>query len=253
MIQIRGLHKNFGGHEVLRGVNLDIYDGEIFTLLGGSGEGKSVFLKNLIGLMSPDRGSIKIDGKEIVGLPQKELSKVQSKFGMLFQGGALFDSQTVGENVAFGMIRLTKYTPKEIEKRVREYLEMVDLKGVENMLPEDLSIGMRRRVALARAIATQPEYILYDEPTTGLDPITTDVICDLFVDLQKKLKVTSLIVTHDLKTAFKVSDRIALLFNGVITEVRKTEEFKHSTNPYVQQFIMGTREGPMDSVKNGSF
>lgn len=243
MIQIRNLHKNFGNQKVLKGINLDIKEGEIFTLLGGSGCGKSVFLKNVIGLMKPDGGSIKIDGKEACGLSQKELSKIQVKFGMLFQGGALFDSLTVGENVAFGLKRLTNHSDREIKSLVTKYLEMVELPGVEDKLPENLSIGMKRRVALARAIATSPKYIFYDEPTTGLDPITTDVISDLFLDLQKKLKGTTIMVTHDLQTTFKISDRIALLYDGVIVEVSQTEDFKESSNPHIRQFIEGSRKG----------
>ncbi len=242
MIEIKDIHKKLGEQWVLKGVNLDIKDGEIFTLLGGSGVGKSVFLKNVIGLMKPDRGSIKIDSKEVVGLPRKELSRVQAKFGMLFQGGALFDSLTVGENVAFGLKRLTDYSREKINHLVIKYLEMVELKSVEHKLTEELSIGMKRRVALARAIATSPKYIFYDEPTTGLDPITTDVISDLFLDLKKKLKVTSVIVTHDLQTAFKVSDRVALLYDGRIVEVTETEKFKKSDNLHVRQFIAGSRK-----------
>jgi phospholipid/cholesterol/gamma-HCH transport system ATP-binding protein len=242
MIEVRNLYKCFGKLPVLNGVNLDIYDGEIFTLLGGSGTGKSVFLKNIIGLMKPDKGSIKIDGQEVTDMSKKELNKMQTKFGMVFQGGALFDSLTVGENVAFGLRRLTNKSEEEIQELVRQYLHMVELRGVENKLPENLSIGMKRRVALARAIATSPKYMLYDEPTTGLDPITTDVISDMFIDLQKKIKATSVIVTHDLVTAYKVSDRIALLHKGVITEVSETEKFKNSDNPYVRQFIEGTRD-----------
>ena len=243
MIEIRGLSKRLGDMQVLDDLDLDIYDGEIFTLLGGSGMGKSVFLKNVIGLMEPDGGSIKINGQEIVGMPKKKLTKIQTKFGMMFQGGALFDSLTVGENVAFGLKRLSDYSDEKIKELSIQYLHMVELPGVENKLPEDLSIGMKRRVALARAIATSPEYIFYDEPTTGLDPITTDIISDLFLDLQKKLKITSVIVTHDLQIAFKVSDRIALLHNGVIAELGTTEEFRKSDNPKVVQFIQGTRSG----------
>lgn len=242
MIEVRDLYKNFGDQKVLKGINLDIKEGEIFTLLGGSGGGKSVFLKNVIGLMKPDKGSIKIDGKELVGLPQKELSKLQIKFGMLFQGGALFDSMTVGENVAFGLKRLSNRGDREIKSLVTKYLEMVELPGVEDKLPEDLSIGMKRRVALARAIATSPKYIFYDEPTTGLDPITTDVISDLFLDLQRVLEKTTIMVTHDLQTTYKVSDRIALLHDGVIVEVSRTEDFKKSSNPYVKRFIEGPKK-----------
>ncbi|MFW6134500.1 MAG: ABC transporter ATP-binding protein [Elusimicrobiota bacterium] len=250
MIEIRNLHKSFGENKVLKGLALDIMDKEILTLLGGSGEGKSVFLKNVVGLMKPDKGSIKVDGVEIVGLNQKKLSKIQTKFGMLFQGGALFDSLTVGENVAFGMKRLKNYSEEQIERKVIQYLEMVNLKGVESEMPERLSIGMKRRVALARAIATEPEYILYDEPTTGLDPITKDVICDLFIEMRRKLDLTSVIVTHDLDTAYKVSDRIGFLYDGRIIEIDETEKFINSDNPYVMQFIKGLRKGPITS-KNG--
>jgi len=250
MISINNLHKYIAGRWVLNGVNIEIEDGEIFTLLGGSGEGKSVFLKNILGLMKPDKGSIRIFGKEIVGIPPRELHKVQAQIGMMFQGGALFDSMTVGENVAFGMKRLTDYDKITIEKKTEEYLAMVGLAGTGSLLPEKLSIGMRRRVALARAIATQPRCILYDEPTTGLDPITTDVICDLFIELQRKLNATSVIVTHDLKTAYKVSTRIGLLYDGRILAVNKTEDFINSPDPFVQQFIKGSREGPM-KAKDG--
>lgn len=239
MIKVRGLKKKLGPEQVLNGIDLDIYDGEIFTLLGGSGEGKSVFLKNLLGLMKPDEGSIKIDGKEITELSGEELLKVQVKVGMMFQGGALFDSLTVGQNVAFGLERLTDYNPAKIKKLVKKYLEMVRLEGVENLLPEKLSIGMKRRVALARAIATQPEYIFYDEPTTGLDPIITSAVCDIFLDLRKEINITSLIVTHELDTAFKVSDRVGLLYQGVIREAAGPEEFRKSNDDYVKQFIKG--------------
>lgn len=251
MIEIKNLYKKLGDTEVLKGIKLNILDGEIFTILGGSGAGKTVLLKNIIGLMAPDSGSIRIDGKEIVGLRQKELNKVQTNFGMMFQGGALFDSLTVGDNVAFGMKRITDYSPQKIKSMVQKYLTMVGLSGWENELPEKLSIGMKRRVALARAIATEPRYILYDEPTTGLDPIITDVICDLFKEMRKELKATSVVVTHDLKTAFKVSDRIGLLYDGIIMEVAQTENFKNSDNPYVRQFIEGSRKGPI-TQNNGS-
>ncbi len=243
MIKIKGLKKKLGGKQVLDGIDLEIMDGEIFTLLGGSGEGKSVFLKNLLGLMRPDEGSIKIDGQEITVLSGEDLLKVQVKVGMMFQGGALFDSLTVAENVGFGMKRLTDRSPDEIKTLVKKYLKMVRLEDVENLLPEKLSIGMKRRVALARAIATQPEYILYDEPTTGLDPITTSAVCNIFLELRDKLKLTSIIVTHELETAFKVSDRIGLLHNGKICFTAPTNEFKESKDRYVKNFIEGNTGG----------
>ncbi len=237
MIQIRNLYKSLAGQPVLKDIDIDILDGEILTLLGGSGVGKSVFLKNIIGLMRPDRGSIRIDETEITALKLKELSKIQRKFGMVFQGDALFDSLTVAENVAFGMKRLSGLSMAQIARKVTEYLSMVRLEGVEDKLPESLSIGMKRRVSLARSIATRPEYIFYDEPTTGLDPITTDVICNLFLDLQKELDITSVMVTHDISTAYKISDRIAFLHEGSIAEVDNAEEFKKSDNRHVRNFI----------------
>ncbi len=249
MIEVREVKKHIEDIQVLDGISLDIHDGENFCLLGASGEGKSVFLKNLIGLMRPDCGSIKIDGEEIVGISKEKLLKVQRKFGMMFQGGALFDSLTVQENVEFGMKRLTDYSPQKISQLAEEYLAMVGLAGVGDKLPENLSIGMKRRVALARAVATEPKYILYDEPTTGLDPITTDVICGIFTDLRKKLDITSVIVTHDIQTAEKVADRVGLLYSGKIIAADKTERFMKSESPYVRQFVRGSREGPI-GMKN---
>ncbi len=250
MIEIQNLTKKFKREKVLKGVDLTIFDGEIFTLIGGSGAGKSVFIKTILGLIKPDSGSIKVDGIEITGLTQSELSKVQTKMGMVFQGGALFDSLTVGENVAFGLRRLTDYREEKINRIVKETLGTVRLKGVEDKLPESLSIGMQRRVALARAVATKPKYIFYDEPTTGLDPITTEAICELFVKLQKNFDVTSIMVTHDLVTTYKVSDRIGFLKNGKIMEVSPVLDFKNSNNPDVQEFIKGSGKGDI-VTKNG--
>ncbi|MGM0441042.1 MAG: ABC transporter ATP-binding protein [Elusimicrobiota bacterium] len=250
MIEIKNLNKAFGSERVLRSIDLNITDGEIFTLVGGSGEGKSVFIKTIIGIIKPDSGSIKIDKEEIVGLPQHKLTRIQRKIGMVFQGGALFDSLTVGENVAFGLRRLTDYKEEKIQKIVRETLATVRLKGVEKKLPESLSIGMQRRVALARAIATKPRYIFYDEPTTGLDPITTEAICKLFVKLQENFNITSIMVTHDLTTAYKVSDRIGFLKDGEIIEVATVPEFKNSDNSKVQEFIQGAGKGKI-VTKNG--
>ncbi len=250
MIQVRGLKKKLEGKPVLDGVDIDIYDGEIFTLLGRSGGGKSVFLKHLLGLMKPDEGSIKIDGVEITSLSGDELLKIQVKIGMMFQGGALFDSLSVADNVAFGLKRLSSYGPEKISALVKKYLKMVRLEGTENELPEKLSIGMKRRVALARAIATEPRYIFYDEPTTGLDPIITSAVCDVFLELRRELKVTSLIVTHELDTAYKVSDRIGLLHRGRIREASETGKFKNSEDRYVKEFIngfSGSRKSPGES------
>ena len=244
MIRIENLHKHFGENYVLRGVNLEIYDGETVTIIGGSGCGKTVLLKHIVGLLKPDIGKIYVDDVEITSLPEKELNEIQKKFGYLFQSGALFDSLSAGENVAFGLRNMN--LPEEvIKKKVSDCLGHVGLEGIENIKPAELSGGMKKRVALARAIARDPKYILYDEPTTGLDPIFADAINDLILHLQKTLKVTSIVVTHDLKSAYKVSNRIAMLYEGKIIEIGTPEEIKNTKNPYVQQFIQGLSEGPI--------
>lgn len=245
MIRINNLHKSFVGNRVLRGVSLEIKEGETITIIGGSGCGKSVLLKHIVGLLKPEVGEIEIDGQEITRLGMEELAEVQKKFGMLFQGAALFDSLTVGENISFGLRMLTDLDEKEIKRRVSEKLPLVGLKGIEQLMPAELSGGMKKRVALARAIAMNPKYILYDEPSTGLDPIMADVINNLILDLQKKLNITSIVVTHDMVTAYKVSDRIAMLYQGRIEEIRTPEEIKETKNSVVRQFITGSSEGPI--------
>jgi len=244
MIKIVNLYKSFDRKTVLVGVNLEIHDGETLTILGGSGCGKTVFLKHLVGLLKPDKGKIYVDGIEITELPDEKLHEVQKKFGYLFQGGALFDSLTVGENVVFGL-KNYHFPQEEIKKRVEFYLSHVGLPGIENLSPAELSGGMKKRVALARAIAYSPKYILYDEPTTGLDPITVETISDLILYLQKTLKITSVIVTHDIKTACKASNRIAMLHEGKIIETGTPQEIMNSKNLLVRQFIIGKieREG----------
>lgn len=241
MIKIINLHKSFSQKAVLQGVNLEIYDGETITIIGGSGCGKTVLLKHLVGLLKPDAGEIYVDELEITHIPEEKLHEIQKKFGYLFQSGALFDSLNVGRNVAFGL-RNFNFSEEEIKKRVNFYLSHVGLPGIENLSPSELSGGMRKRVALARAIAYDPKYILYDEPTTGLDPITVETISDLIIHLQKTLKITSIIVTHDIKTASKVSNRIAMLYQGKIVETATPEEIKNTKNPIVQQFITGRAE-----------
>lgn len=238
MIRIINLHKSFNQKAVLQGVNLEIYDGETITIIGGSGCGKTVLLKHLVGLLKPDAGEIYVDELEITHIPEEKLHEIQKKFGYLFQSGALFDSLNVGKNVAFGL-RNFNFSEEEIKKRVNFYLSHVELPGIENLSPSELSGGMRKRVALARAIAYDPKYILYDEPTTGLDPITVETISDLIIHLQKTLKITSIIVTHDIKTASKVSNRIAMLYQGKIVETATPEEIKNTKNPIIQQFITG--------------
>jgi phospholipid/cholesterol/gamma-HCH transport system ATP-binding protein len=245
MIKIVDVYKSFGSKPVLQGVNLDIFDAETITINGGSGTGKSVLLKNIMGLLKPDRGEIFVDGQEITRMKESELLDVQKKFGYLFQGAALFDSMTVEENIAFGLRNLRTLPDSEIHERVRECLAMVGLKGIEDLKPAELSGGMKKRVGLARAIAHRPEYILYDEPTTGLDPIMADVINDLIIHLQKKLGVTSIVVTHDMKSAYKVSNRIAMLYQGKIVCTGSPEEIRTTENPVVHQFIEGLSHGPI--------
>jgi phospholipid/cholesterol/gamma-HCH transport system ATP-binding protein len=248
MIEIRGLKKRLGSKQVLDGVDLEIQTGETVVVLGPSGAGKSVLLKHIVGLMMPDEGSIEVDGEEIVGRREHELNQVRKKFGMLFQGSALFDSMTVGDNVGLALREHLELEEDEIERRVTERLEWVGLKEVERAKPSSLSGGMRKRVGLARAIIMDPQFILYDEPTTGLDPITADVIDRLIRSLQKRMGVTSVVVTHDLASGFKVGDRMAMLFNGKMVFSGTTQEVRETRNPVVRQFIEGTSEGPIQPV-----
>jgi len=245
MIEIRGVRKRLGDRQVLDGVDLDIGTGETVVVLGPSGTGKSVLLKHILGLMSADQGSIQVDGEEIVGRKEAELNLIRRRFGMLFQGAALFDTMTVGDNVAFALRESRTLSEPEIERRVRERLEWVGLRDVENAKPSSLSGGMRKRVGLARAIAMDPQFILYDEPTTGLDPITADVIDRLIRSLQRRLNVTSVIVTHDLQSAFKVSDRMAMLFDGKVVFSGTPDQVRTTSNQYVRQFMDGSSEGPI--------
>jgi phospholipid/cholesterol/gamma-HCH transport system ATP-binding protein len=245
MIRIADLHKSFGPKKVLEGINLEIGEGETMVIIGQSGSGKSVLLKHIIGMLKPDRGRIFIDDVEITGLKEDALQKVLKKFGMLFQGAALFDSLTVGENVAFGLRRYTKHTRKEIETIVSESLEKVGLRGVEQLMPYELSGGMKKRVGLARAIAYKPQIILYDEPSTGIDPIRADSINDLINQMKRELCVTSVVITHDMVSCYKVADRIAMLYNGVIIEVGTPAEIQATGNPVVRQFISGRAGGPI--------
>jgi phospholipid/cholesterol/gamma-HCH transport system ATP-binding protein len=245
MIEIIDLHKAFGSHHVLRGVNLTVEKGESMTVIGGSGSGKSVLIKHIIGLLFPDRGRVIVDGQVLNNLDEQGLNEMRKKFGMLFQGAALFDSLTVWENVGFAIKQHTKLSDREIKKITTEKLAHVGLKDVENKMPSELSGGMKKRVGLARAIAMDAAIILYDEPTTGLDPITADSINDLIVDLRKKLGVTSVAITHDMHSAYKISDRIAMLYKGEILEVGTPDQIKNSPSPIVQQFITGSAVGPI--------
>lgn len=245
MIELIDVKKSFGNNHVLRGVNLQVETGENMVVIGGSGTGKSVILKHIIGLMRPDSGRILIDGVEIETLPERELSEFRKRFGMLFQGAALFDSLSVWENVGFGLREHTSFPAEKIREIARKKLEMVGLKGIEDRMPADLSGGMKKRVGLARAIAMDPKIILYDEPTTGLDPIMSDVINELICRMNKQLQVTSVSITHDMKSAYKIADRIAMLYQGKILEVGTPEEIRNSPNPVVQQFITGSAVGPI--------
>ncbi|MDD5423359.1 MAG: ABC transporter ATP-binding protein, partial [Candidatus Omnitrophica bacterium] len=237
MIEIINLCKSFEGHVVLDNLNLAINTGETTVIIGRSGCGKSVLLKHIIGLLKPDSGQVIVDGKDVAVMDEKELNALRMKFGMLFQGAALFDSLNVMENVAFGMIEHMNSSRQEIKQRVKECLALVGLKDVEYKKPAELSGGMRKRVGLARAIALRPQIILYDEPTTGVDPIMGDAINDLIVELHNQLKVTSIAVTHDMSSAYKIANRIAMLYNGKIIANGKPEEIKNTKDPIVHQFI----------------
>lgn len=245
-ISIRDLHKSFGPKKVLAGVELDVRVGESLVVIGGSGTGKSVLVKCILGLLTPDKGSIKVDGEETVGMPPKERERVLRKFGMLFQGSALFDSLLVWENVSFGLIQGQGMGRAEAKEIALEKLAAVGLgPEVGELWPAELSGGMRKRVALARAIATEPEVIFFDEPTTGLDPIMGDVINDLIVDCVHELGATTLSITHDMASARKIASRIAMIYGGQIIWEGPVSEIDRSENPYVDQFIHGKAEGPI--------
>lgn len=238
-IQAAGLRKAFGPKKVLQGVDLSIRRGETMVVIGGSGSGKSVLLKLVIGLLQPDAGSVFVDGREVGLLNEGGLNELRGRFGMLFQGAALFDSMNVEENVAFALKRHSRLSRTQISARVAECLEMVGMPGIERLRPSELSGGMRKRVGLARAIALQPEILLYDEPTTGLDPIMSDVINKLIREMQHRLKVTSVAITHDMVSAYTIGDRIAMLYHGTIVEVGTPDEIRRSSTGVVQQFIRG--------------
>ncbi len=249
MIEIINLSKSFGDHRVLDNLNLIIKSGEVMVIIGRSGCGKSVLLKHMIGLLSPDFGQAIVDDKDISRMEEKELDELRLKFGMLFQGAALFDSMSVGENVGF-VLREHSDTPEEaIQKKVAKALELVGLRGIEELMPAELSGGMKKRVGLARAICNDPNIILYDEPTTGVDPIGADAINDLIIELNKKLKVTSVVVTHDMVSAYKIADRIAMLYRGKIIAVGTPQEIRKTKDPIVKQFITGASKGPI--TENG--
>jgi len=250
MIELINLYKSFDGHRVLDGLSLHIKKGETMVIIGRSGCGKSVTLKHIIGVMKPDKGEIRVDGEEITKMDDEDLNRVRLKIGMLFQGAALFDSLTVGENVGFLLREHSDLSEDQIRNKVRESLALVGLKGIENIMPSALSGGMRKRVGLARAICSESlKIILYDEPTTGVDPIMGDAINNLIVSLHDKLNVTSVAVTHDMKSAFKIADRIALLYKGKIIAVDEAKRIKDSKDPFVCQFVKGKATGPLTEGK----
>jgi phospholipid/cholesterol/gamma-HCH transport system ATP-binding protein len=241
MIEVTDLWKSFGDNHVLKGVTLSIPKGTTFVVLGGSGSGKTVLMKHVIGLLKPDRGAVRVDGHEISALQGKELNEARQMFGMVFQGAALFDSMTVYENVAFPLTeKRWRERPRadEIRARVVEKLKVVDLgEEVLPRFPSELSGGMRKRVALARALVSDPRVVLYDEPTTGLDPITTDYVDGMILAAKRKLGVTSMVISHDIASAFKVADRLAVLYDGHLAAEGTPEEVRDSKDPFVQRFL----------------
>ena len=242
MIEIRNLKKSFGKKQVLRGVNLNIEKGKTTVIIGASGCGKSVLLKHIIGLLKPDSGDVFIDGEEITKMGEKEIYLLRNKFGFLFQGAALFDSMTVGENVGLGLVENTNTPQEEINRRIKEKLSLVNLAGTENLMPSELSGGMRKRVGLARALACNPEFILYDEPTTGLDPITSEAIDRLIDSIakNKELSVTSIVVTHDIFSVYEIADHVAMMFDGVVHFEGTPQELNLTTDPEVREFLERT-------------
>lgn len=248
MITLRNVHKSFGAQKVLDGLDLDIPDGEITAIIGPSGEGKSVLLKHLIGLLQPDSGSVEVDGDSIVNLRRSELNRIREKFGMLFQNVALFDSMTVFENVAFPLEEKTSLSKEEIRSRVLSALENVGLKNIENKFPDELSGGMKKRVGLARAVVLNPKIILFDEPTTGLDPIIKRAIHQLIKDTHAKFGFTAVIVSHEIPEIFDVAQNVAMLFRGKILQHGTSDDIKNSSNPAIRQFISGSLDGPIQMI-----
>jgi phospholipid/cholesterol/gamma-HCH transport system ATP-binding protein len=244
-IELRDVRRTLGGKEVLRGVTLDVRRGESVVIIGRSGTGKSVVLKHIVGLMRPDEGQVRVEGLSVPELSERELLTLRERMGMLFQGGALFDSLSVGENVGLPLREHTPMPEAQVEMVVREKLSLVGLDGTQEMRPSSLSGGMKKRAALARALALNPKIMLYDEPTTGLDPITADLINRLIRRLQERLGITSIAVTHDMRSAYHIADRIAMLHEGRIHAMGTPAEIQATRDPIVRQFIEGSSEGPL--------
>ncbi len=251
VISVKNVVKNFGARRILNGITLDIYQGETLVIMGGSGCGKSTFLRHLIGSIRPDSGEVWMFGKDIAKATEDQMDVIRKKFGMLFQSGALFDSMTVGENIALPLREHTKLDNSVVSIIVKMKLELVGLRGFEDLMPAQLSGGMKKRVGLARAIALDPTIIFYDEPTAGLDPVMTGVVDKLTIDLTKKLNITSVVVTHDMNSVFRIADRIVMLHQGNVLQIGTPDEIRHSKNPIIQQFITGEAEGPISFVQKG--
>jgi phospholipid/cholesterol/gamma-HCH transport system ATP-binding protein len=239
LISLQGIHKSFGSNHVLRGFSLEVREGETVAVIGFSGTGKSVAIKHIVGLLEPDQGTVFVDGLEVPTLDRQALNRLRSTIGYVFQFAALFDSLTVGDNVAMGLRRQQGLNARDINARVHEALAMVDLPDAADVMPSELSGGMRKRVGIARAIALRPKYLLYDEPTTGLDPVTSAVINDLILRMQRTLGVTSIVITHDMKSAYTVATRIAMLHEGTIRQVGTVDEIRQTGDPVVRAFVEG--------------
>lgn len=250
IVEVQNLTKSFGGRKVLDGVSLDIYQGEIFVILGGSGCGKSTLLRHMTGAIKPDAGKAFLFGKDLTTVEnEEEMEKIKRRFGMSFQSSALMDYLNVEDNVSLPLKEHTNLDPQIISIIVKMKLNLVGLHGFENLMPSMLSGGMKKRVGLARAIAMDPEVVFYDEPTAGLDPVVCAVVDKLIVDLSKKLLLTSVVVTHNMESVYRIADRVAMLHKGKVLEVGTPEQIRHSTNPIVQQFIKGEIEGPINYVE----
>lgn len=244
-IELNHAYKAFNKDFVLNNLNLQVQAGETKVIIGRSGAGKSVLLKSIVGLLRLDSGTVKIDGIDTTHISERDYNKIRQDIGMVFQGGALFDSMTVGENVAFVLNEFRNLSREEVNRRVAEALGMVGLKGIEDMPPSQLSGGMKKRVSLARVLCMEPKIILYDEPTSEVDPITADAINNLIIDMRNKLKVTSIVVTHDMNSAFKVADSIAMVYRGQVIAEGSPDEIRHTKHPVVKQFIYGEAQGPI--------
>ncbi len=243
-LEICNLHKAFGPKVILTGLDLEVYEGEVLCIIGKSGTGKSVVMKHLVGILQPDAGDIFVDGINYTEAGEEERIRIQEKYCILFQGAALFDSMNIYDNIAFGM-RRKDIAEEEIARQVPELLEEVGLRNIEGKKPSELSGGMQKRVGLARAIAIRPEIMLYDEPTTGVDPITGGAVDRLILKMRDKYRITSLVVTHDMKSAYRIADRVAMLYEGKIIFTGTPEEVQQTDNPYVRQFIEGRAHGPI--------